>query len=98
LTSRRSLGRVLPGKRMAGHMGAETKTIQKMEVVKIDIAHNLVYVRGGVPGPAKSLVVVHETVKTKKHKPQVAAKAGSGKKDKSFAAKAAKAAAKTEKK
>jgi large subunit ribosomal protein L3 len=98
LTSRRSLGRVLPGKRMAGHMGAETVTLQKMEVVKIELENNLVYVCGGVPGTAKGLVVIHETVKSKKHRVQTAAKAGGGKKDKSFAAKAAKASAKTEKK
>lgn len=98
LTSRRSLGRVLPGKRMAGHMGAETVTVQKMEVVKVEPENNLLYIRGGVPGPAQALIVVHETVKEKKHRVQQAAKAGAGKKDKSFAAKAAKASAKTEKK
>lgn len=98
LTSRRSLGRVLPGKRMAGHMGAETVTVQKMEVVKIEPENNLVYIRGGVPGPARALVVIHETVKAKKHRVVHAVKAGAGKKDKSFAAKAAKAAAKSEKK
>lgn len=94
LTSRRSLGRVLPGKRMAGHMGAETVTVQKVEVVKVEPAAGLVYLRGGVPGPARSLVVLHETVKARKRRVVRAVKAGGGKKDKSFAAKAAKAAAK----
>lgn len=98
LTSRRSLGRIIPGKRMAGHMGAETVSSMKIEVAKVEPEGNLLYLKGAVPGPAKGFIVVSETVKEKKHRVILAAKAGAGKKDKSFAAKAAKAAAKTEKK
>lgn len=98
LASRRSLGRVLPGQRMAGHMGAETVSVLKVEVAKIEPETNLIYLRGAVPGPARGLVVIRETVKLQKHRVIVAVKAGGGKKDKSFAAKAAKAAAKSEKK
>jgi large subunit ribosomal protein L3 len=66
LTSRRALGRVLPGQRMAGHMGAVTVTMQKLEVVKIEAEENLIYVCGSVPGPNGGFVTVRETTKAKK--------------------------------
>ena len=56
-------GRVLPGKKMPGHMGAEQVTVQNLEVVKIDAENNIILVRGAVPGPKKSLVVITESVK-----------------------------------
>jgi large subunit ribosomal protein L3 len=68
LASRRALGRVLPGQRMAGHMGAENHTTMHLEVVHVNPEENLIYVRGAVPGPARSLVSVSETVKAVKHK------------------------------
>lgn len=68
LAARRSLGRVLPGQRMAGHMGNENVTIQKIEVVKVDTENHRLYVNGAVPGPAGCLVLVYETVKNKKRK------------------------------
>lgn len=71
LASRRSLGRVLPGQRMAGHMGHETVTTLKIEVVQIDAAQNLVYVNGPVPGPKGCLVTISETVKTKKARTEI---------------------------
>jgi large subunit ribosomal protein L3 len=67
LASRRALGRVLPGQRMAGHMGHETVTMQKMEVVQVDAEKCLIYINGSVPGPQGGFVTVMETVKTKKH-------------------------------
>lgn len=66
LTARRSLGRVLPGQRMAGHMGHETVTMQKMQVIKVELDKNLIYVNGSVPGPKGGLVRISETVKSKK--------------------------------
>ena len=66
LASRRSLGRVLPGQRMAGHMGAVTVTMQKLEVVKVEPDLNLIYVCGSVPGPNGGVVTVTETAKAKK--------------------------------
>ena len=66
LASRRSLGRVLPGQRMAGHMGAETVSSLKIEVIQIDEEKNLVYVNGSVPGPRGGFVTISETVKSKK--------------------------------
>lgn len=61
-------GRVFKGTRMAGHMGARSTATQKLEVVRVDGAHNLLVVRGAVPGVAKGLVVVRQTVKRKKTK------------------------------
>jgi len=66
LASRRSLGRVLPGQRMAGHMGAVAVTMQKLEVVKVEPERHLIYVCGSVPGPNGGFVTVRETTKAKK--------------------------------
>lgn len=68
LASRRALGRVLPGQRMAGHTGHEMTTIQKMEVIQIDEAAHRLFINGAVPGPSGALVQVFETVKNKKRK------------------------------
>lgn len=68
LAGRRSLGRVLPGKKMAGHWGVETVTVYKMEVLNVDTAQHKIYVKGGVPGTNGSYVFVHETVKSRKKK------------------------------
>ncbi len=67
LASRRSLGRVLPGQRMAGHMGHVTETSLKLEVIKVEPDENLIYLAGAVPGPRGGLVTISETVKAKKH-------------------------------
>jgi large subunit ribosomal protein L3 len=80
LASRRSLGRVLPGQRMAGHLGAEQVCTQKIEVIQVDSDKNLIYVNGPVPGPQGGLVSVCLTSKPKKFKVEV--KASTVKKDK----------------
>ncbi|MFA6093010.1 MAG: 50S ribosomal protein L3 [Elusimicrobiota bacterium] len=69
LTSRRSLGKVLKGQRMAGHYGHETTTTQKVEVIEVDAINHLLYLNGPVPGPKGSWVCVHETVKNMKRRP-----------------------------
>lgn len=66
LASRRSLGRVMPGQRMAGHMGNVVTSTIKIEVVDVDAEKNLIYVAGAVPGPRGGLVTIYETVKNKK--------------------------------
>jgi large subunit ribosomal protein L3 len=71
LASRRSLGRVMPGQRMAGHLGDTTTSTLKIEVVKIDPAENLIYVAGAVPGPRGGLVTIFETVKAKKARVEI---------------------------
>ncbi len=58
-------GRVPKGKGMPGHMGNVKKTIQNLEIVKIDVENNLLLVKGSVPGPKKTLVTIKESVKTK---------------------------------
>lgn len=57
--------RVFPGKKMAGRMGGERRTIQGLQVVRVDADRNLILVRGSVPGPRGGLVLIKETVKHK---------------------------------
>ena len=51
---------------MPGHMGNVRVTVQNLEIVKIDVENNVILVKGAVPGPKKSLVMIKETVKTSK--------------------------------
>lgn len=55
--------RVPKGKHLPGHMGHETVTIQRLEVVKVDTERNVLLVKGSIPGPKNSFVKVLETVK-----------------------------------
>ena len=59
-------GRVLKGKKLPGQMGGDRVTIQRLTVVKVDTDRNLNLIKGAIPGPKKSLVVVKTTVKPKK--------------------------------
>ena len=61
-------GRVPKGKGMPGHMGSVKKTIQNLEVIKVDAENNILVVKGSVPGPKKTLVTIKESVKTKSAK------------------------------
>ena len=56
-------GRVFKGKHMPGHMGAVRVTVQNLEVVSVDAEKNLILIKGAVPGPKKSLVMLKESVK-----------------------------------
>lgn len=56
-------GRVWKGKKMAGHMGAEQVTVQTLEVVRVDAEHNLLLVKGAVPGAKSGHVIVKPAVK-----------------------------------
>ncbi|WFR56930.1 50S ribosomal protein L3 [Anaerocolumna sp. AGMB13025] len=58
-----SPGRVFKGKHMPGHMGHVKVTVQNLEVVRIDTENNIILVKGAVPGPKKSLVMLKNTVK-----------------------------------
>jgi large subunit ribosomal protein L3 len=51
-------GRVYKGVKMAGHMGDETATIKKLRVVRADSERNLLLVKGSLPGPRGSLILV----------------------------------------
>lgn len=55
--------KVFKGKKMPGQMGAERVTIQNLEIVKVDADQNIILVKGAVPGPKKSLVMLKESVK-----------------------------------
>lgn len=55
--------RVPKGKKLPGHMGSETVTIQKLEVVKVDAERNVLLIKGSIPGPRNSVVTVRSTVK-----------------------------------
>ncbi len=56
-------GRVWKGKKMAGHMGSEQKTIQSLEVIRVDAERNLLLIKGAVPGATGSHVFVQPAVK-----------------------------------
>lgn len=56
-------GRVFPGKRMAGHMGNVQRTIQNLEILRIDNERNLLLIKGAVPGSKGEYVVVRSSIK-----------------------------------
>ena len=58
-----SPGRVFKGKHMPGQMGSVRVTVQNLEVVRVDAEKNLILVKGAVPGPKKSLVMLKNSVK-----------------------------------
>lgn len=60
-------GRVFKGKRMAGHLGNVNRSVQNLEVVRVDVERNLLLVRGAVPGaPGGDLVVLPAVKQAKK--------------------------------
>jgi len=61
-------GRVLPGKRMAGHLGNVKRTVQSLEVVRLDTARQLVLIKGAVPGSRGGDVVISPAAKPGKPK------------------------------
>lgn len=56
-------GRVFPGKRMAGHYGSDRRTVQNLEVFRVDAERQLLLVKGAVPGSAGGDVLVRPAVK-----------------------------------
>ncbi|MCL6556023.1 MAG: 50S ribosomal protein L3 [Burkholderiales bacterium] len=56
-------GRVFPGKRMAGHMGAVRRTVQKLEIVRVDTERQVLLIKGAVPGAKGSDLLVRPSVK-----------------------------------
>ena len=55
--------RVLKGKKLPGHMGNVTVTMQNLEVVAVMPEENVILIKGNVPGPKKSLVIIKSAVK-----------------------------------
>lgn len=58
--------RVLPGMKMAGHLGAEKVTVQNLTVAKVDAENNLIAIKGAIPGPNGGIVVIRDSVKAAK--------------------------------
>ena len=56
-------GRVFPGKKLPGHMGNVTVTIQNLEVIKVDLDKNVILVKGSVPGAKGSILKIKSSVK-----------------------------------
>jgi large subunit ribosomal protein L3 len=56
-------GRVFPGKRMTGHLGDVQRTVQNLEIVRVDVARQLLLVKGAVPGCINGSIVVRPAVK-----------------------------------
>lgn len=57
--------RVFKQKKLPGQMGAVVKTIQNLEIVKVDVERNLLLIKGNVPGSKKALVTVKTAIKSK---------------------------------
>ncbi len=60
-----SPSRVFKGKKLPGHYGVDTVTIQNLDLVKVDAERNLLLVKGSVPGPKGGLLVIKNAVKAK---------------------------------
>ena len=58
-------GRVFKGKKMAGHMGNVRRTVQNLEVVRVDAERNVLLIKGAVPGSAGGKVIIRPAVKAR---------------------------------
>lgn len=58
-----SPSRVFKGRKMAGHYGHETVTIQNLKIAKVDAENNLIAIKGAIPGPKGGIVVIADAVK-----------------------------------
>ena len=59
-------GRVFKGKKLPGHMGCVTVTIQNLDVVRVDSDKNVLLIKGSVPGPKGAILKIKKTVKSAK--------------------------------
>lgn len=59
-------GRVFPGKRMSGHMGNVRRTVQNIEILRVDEVRNLLLLKGAIPGSKGGNVIVRSSIKVKK--------------------------------
>ena len=60
---RQDPGKVFKNKKMAGHMGDKSRTIQNIEIIKSDINNNLLYLKGSIPGSKNTQILVKKAVK-----------------------------------
>lgn len=56
-------GRVFPGKKMAGQLGNKRRTVQNLEIVRVDTQRNLLLIKGGVPGSKGGDLIVKPAIK-----------------------------------
>ena len=56
-------GRVWRGKKMAGHMGSEKVTVQKLKIASLDLENNLILIKGSIPGSTGSTVILKASTK-----------------------------------
>ncbi|MGH8222343.1 MAG: 50S ribosomal protein L3 [Woeseiaceae bacterium] len=63
-----SPGRVFPGKKMSGHMGNVRRTVQNLEVVRVDAERNMLLIKGAVPGHSGGTVLIRPSVKARSAK------------------------------
>ena len=59
-------GKVFKGKKLPGRMGNQKVTLQRLTVVRVDAERNLILIKGGIPGPKGSFMMIKNTVKPKK--------------------------------
>ena len=69
-------GRVFPGKRMAGHLGNAKRTVQNVEIIRIDAERQLLLIRGALPGSRGGGVTVRPTVRAARAGAPAPAKGG----------------------
>ena len=72
-------GRVFPGKKMPGHLGAATRTVQNLEIVRVDPERQLLLIRGPVPGSRGGDLMVRPAVRAQRAVKPAAAKPAAGK-------------------
>jgi len=60
---RQDPGKVFKGKKMAGHMGDKLRTMQNIEIIKTDLENELLYLKGSIPGPKNTEILVKKSVK-----------------------------------
>ncbi|AOT55750.1 50S ribosomal protein L3 [Weissella soli] len=59
------INRVFKGKKLPGRMGNHKRTVQNLQVVRVDVENNVILVKGNIPGANKSLVTVKNSIKAK---------------------------------
>ncbi len=64
-------GHVIKGKKMPGHMGHTQVTMQNLEVVAVDLENNVILIKGSIPGPNKSFVMIRSAVKIEESAPAI---------------------------
>ena len=62
---RQTPGRVIKGKRMSGHMGNKQRTIQRLQVIRVDLDRNLLLIKGALPGARGGDLIIKPSVKAK---------------------------------